>query len=308
MTRDDRGFALVVVLLVLALVSVVGAEFAYSMRLEAAAVRAYKTGVIAGHLAETGVEQAIREIVADSAAVTEDDDGRLTFYDRNRAPLPRLPREKVEFGGGQYSYRITDEEGRLNVNTATPGRVDRLLLALGLDKSARDTIVDSLQDWKDPNDEHRLNGAESEDTYLKRPVPYRAKNRALDSVTEMLQIRGVTPALFHGDKDRPGLAAYVTTRSPNQVNMNTADPLVLRAFGLSDAEISEIVQTRHTAPYVQGVPPKFGGRSLAVTTSTFRVEAEGIVDGRVGARVTAIVQKKAGNPPAIIVLEWSGLR
>ena len=307
MTRDDRGFALVVVLLVLALVSVVGAEFAYSMRLEAAAVRAYKTGVIAGHLAETGVEQAIREIVADSTAVTEDDDGRLTFYDRNRAPLPRLPREKVEFGGGQYSYRITDEEGRLNVNTATPDRLDRLLLALGLDKSARDTIVDSLQDWKDPNDEHRLNGAESEDTYLKRPVPYRAKNGHLDSVTELLQVKGVTPALFHGDKDRPGLAARVTTRSPNQVNMNTADPLVLRAFGLSDAEISEIVQTRRAAPYVQ-VPGKFGGRSLAVTTSTFRVEAEGIVDGRVAARVTAIVQKKAGNPPAITVLEWSGLR
>jgi general secretion pathway protein K len=306
-TRDDRGFALVVVLLVLALVSVVGAEFAYSMRLEAAAVRAYKTGVIAGHLAETGVEQAIREIVADSATVTEDDDGRLTFYDKNRAPLARLPREKVEFGGGQYSYRITDEEGRLNVNTATPDRLDRLLLALGLDKSARDTIVDSLQDWKDRNDEHRLNGAESEDTYLKGPVPYRAKNGNLDSVTELLQVRGVTPALFHGGKDRPGLAARVTTRSPSQVNMNTADPLVLRAFGLSDAEISEIVQTRRAAPYAQ-VPGKFGGRSLAVTTSTFRVEAEGIVDGRVGARVTAIVQKKAGNPPAIIVLDWSGLR
>ncbi|MBI1962519.1 MAG: general secretion pathway protein GspK [Candidatus Rokubacteria bacterium] len=307
MTRDDRGFALVVVLLVLALVSVVGAEFAYSMRLEAAAVRAYKTGVIAGHLAETGVEQAIREIVADSTAVTEDDDGRLTFYDRNRAPRPRLPREKVEFGGGQYSYRVTDEGGRLNVNTATPGRVDRLLLALGVDKSARDTIVDSLQDWKDPNDEHRLNGAESEDTYLKRAVPYRAKNGHLDSVTELLQVKGVTPALFHGEKDRPGLAARVTTRSPNQVNMNTADPLVLRAFGLSDAEISEIVQARRAAPYAQ-VPGKFGGRSLSATTSTFRVEAEGLVDGRVGARVTAIVQKKAGNPPAIIVLEWSGLR
>ena len=83
--------------------------------------------------------------------------------------------------------------------------------------------------------------------------------------------------------------------------------LVLRAFGLSDAEISEIVQTRRAAPYVQ-VPGKFGGRSLAVTTSTFRVEAEGVVDGRVGARVTAIVQKKAGNPPTITVLEWSGLR
>lgn len=41
--KDERGFALIMVLLVLALVAVVSAEFAYSMRLEAAAVRGYKS-------------------------------------------------------------------------------------------------------------------------------------------------------------------------------------------------------------------------------------------------------------------------
>ena len=37
---SERGFALLMVLLVLALVAIVGAEFSYSMRLEASAVRA----------------------------------------------------------------------------------------------------------------------------------------------------------------------------------------------------------------------------------------------------------------------------
>jgi len=41
--KDERGFALIIALLVLALVAVVSAEFAYSMRLEAAAVRGYKS-------------------------------------------------------------------------------------------------------------------------------------------------------------------------------------------------------------------------------------------------------------------------
>ena len=49
--HDERGFALLVVLLVLALIAVVGAEFSYSMRLEASAVRAYKNGIIGNHLA-----------------------------------------------------------------------------------------------------------------------------------------------------------------------------------------------------------------------------------------------------------------
>src|SRR5216117_3307651 len=101
----ERGFALVVVLLVLALVAVAGGEFAYSMRLEAAAVRAYKNGIIGNHLAETALEQAIREIVADAAFVVEEDDGLVTFYTTDRRPLPRLRREKAEFGGGRYSYR-----------------------------------------------------------------------------------------------------------------------------------------------------------------------------------------------------------
>src|SRR5947199_10621839 len=240
----ERGFALLVVLLVLALVAVVGAEFAYSMRLEAAAVRAYKNGIIGNHLAETALEQAIREIVADTPYVVEDDDGLLTFYTADRRPLPRLRREKAEFGGGRYSYRITDEEARLNVNNSPPARIDRLLQTLGLDKDVRDTIVDSIEDWRDPNEAHRLNGAESDDYYLKLPVPYRAHNANLESVAELLQIKGVTPAIYNGTKDRPGLVGLVTVRGSGPVNMNTAGPEALAALGLSTAEITEIVQSR----------------------------------------------------------------
>ncbi len=264
-TKNERGFALLMVLLVLALVAVVSAEFAYSMRLEAAAVRAYKNGIIGSHLAETALEQAIREIVADTPFVVEEDDGLLTFYTADRRPLPRLRREKAEFGGGRYSYRITDEEARLNVNTSAPDRIDRLLQTLGLEKEVRDTIVDSIQDWRDPDEAHRLNGAESDDYYLKLPVPYRARNANIESITELLQIKGITPAIYNGTKDRPGLAALVTARGAGQVNMNTAGPAVLSALGLSTAEITEIMQARHNAgPYTS--PARFSGRTLSVAT------------------------------------------
>jgi general secretion pathway protein K len=303
---DERGFALLVVLLVLALVAVVGAEFAYSMRLEASAVRAYKNGIIGTHLAETALEQAIREIVADAPYVVEDDDGLLTFYTADRRALPRLRRTKAELVGGQYSYRITDEEARINVNASPPDRIDRLLLTIGVDKEVRDTIVDSIQDWRDPNEEHRANGAESEDYYLKLPTPYRAHNANLESITELLQVKGITPAIYNGSKDHPGLAGLVTVRSSGAtVNMNTAGPAVLGALGLSVAEITEIQQSRrNNGPYIN--PGRFGGRNLSVATRTFRVEAEGIVDDRVAARLTAIVQKRTDvAPPSVLVLEWS---
>ena len=306
--KDRRGFALIAVLLVLAVVGVIGAEFAYSMRLEATSVRTYKDMLIGAHLAEAAVEQAVREIAGDVVFAATDDDGTLTLYTRDRVALGRLPRTNVPLGGGHFTYRLTDEEARLNLNAVTPERVDRLLQALGIDKIERDTINDSLQDWRDANEEHRLNGAESEDTYLKLPLPYRSKNANLDSITELLQVKGVTPTIFRGTAGKPGLAAFVTVKSPGQVNLNTASCEVLKALAFGEAECTAVDQARRQGPYTV-VPGQFGGRGLATTTRTFRIEAEGIVGGQVRARLTAIVQRRVdAAADSIVVLEWSGIR
>jgi general secretion pathway protein K len=307
--RDDRGFALLAVLLVVALLGVVGAEFAYSMRLEATAARAYKDGITAAHLAEAAVAHAMRELAADIAFVgLNAEDGELTFYTRDRVAIPRLQRKKVALGEGEFSYRLTDEQARINVNTVQPDRFDRLLQAMGLEKRDRDVVNDSLQDWRDPNEEHRLNGAESDDYYLKLPVPYRSRNANLESVTELLQIRGVTPALFNGAERQPALVDFVTVRTQGQVNINTAGDVVLRAMGFSDAEISDLAQGRREVPYVS-VPARFAGRGLVTTSQTFRIEAEGLINGERRAMLMAIVQKRLDAAgPTIAVLEWSGIR
>jgi general secretion pathway protein K len=307
--RDERGFALVAVLLVLGLLGIVGAEFAFSMRLEASAVRAYKENVIGTHLAEAAVAQAMREIAGQVSYVGVDDEDALTFYAADRRPLPRFQREKAPLGAGHFTYAISDEEARLNLNTVPPDRIDRLLQCRGMDKSDRDPVVASIQDWRDSNDEHRLNGAESDDTYLKLPVPYRARNGNFDAVAELLQVKGITPELYDGKEDEPGLAEDVTVKTPGPVNINTAGRRVLCALGLSDAEMNAIEQTRRGTPY-QSVPGQFGGRGFVVTSRTFRIQAQGLVDDRVVARITAIVQKRQGATGGAIlaVLEWSASR
>jgi general secretion pathway protein K len=303
--KDQKGFALLAVLLVLAMLGVLGAEFAYSMRLEASAVRTYKDGIAAGHLAEAAIAQAMRELVADWAFVIADDEGELAFYTRDRLALRRPQRRQVALGPGEFTYRLRDEEALLNLNTAQPGRMEALLDGLGVPRVDRDVIVDSIQDWRDTNEEHRLNGAESDDYYLKQPVPYRARNGNVESVNELLQIRGITPALFHGVDGKPGLADVLTVRTVGQVNLNTAPPLVLQALGLSVAEVTTVVQTRRDTPYAI-VPGPFAGRGFTVTTRTFRVEAEGIMHGRVAARLTAVLRRN--SPSEVVVLEWSGVQ
>jgi general secretion pathway protein K len=320
----EGGFAMVAVLLVLALIGLLGAEFAYSMRLEARAARNYKETLAASHLAEAGLENAIREIVGQGTIAAEAEDGLLTFYTiaaasgatptgtptgtpTRAAAIKRLPRENVPFGEGHYSYRITDEASRLWVNTAQVVRLNRLLQILGLEKEERDVIVDSIQDWRDDNDSHRVNGAESEDYYLKLPVPYRARNANLESIAELLQIRGITPALFHGTAERPGLVDLLTVVGRGEININTASKPVLQALGFSDAEIIEIQNTRREVPFT--TMGRFSGRGLTANSRTYRIESVGILDGKPRARLTAIVE--VGNDPtnaALRIVSWSGIR
>jgi general secretion pathway protein K len=300
--KGERGFALLGVMLVVALLTIVVLELAVAMRLEASAGRSFTDELLAAHLAEAAVQQALREVLSQAPIQAVDEAGALVFY--RVAPgstvpvrLPSLSRTRVPLGSGEFSYRLTDEEARLNLNKASPDRVGRLLRALGLDRQARDVVVDSLQDWKDPDELPRANGAESADYYLKLPVPYRARNARLQDRAELLQIRGITRELYLGMGDRPGLADLTTVFGREGVNLNTAPAPVLAALGLSDAEVSDIVQARSRAPYTV-VPGRFAGRGLGVSSATFRIEAEGWVAGARKARIVAIVQRRTQPPVA----------
>jgi general secretion pathway protein K len=317
--KNERGFALLAVMLVMTLLAIVVTELAMSMRLEASMVRSYKDVTLANHLAEAAVQQAIREVIGPGPGSVQglDEDGTLSFYQIVGTSVllvkqSRMPRQHVPLGAGEFSYRISDEEGRLNLNAAPPDRVDRLLTAIGLDKQARDIINDSLQDWKDADDLSRINGAESEDFYLKLPVPYRARNGALQDTAELLQIRGITGEIYRGETGHPGLADLVTVVGRNTVNMNTAPAPVLKALGLSDAEITEITQTRTKTPYTSATATRFVRAGVGYGSATFRIEAEGLIAGAPRARIVAIVQRRSGpqaagaaTPPlGVVTLSW----
>jgi len=310
--RNERGFALLAVMLVMTLLGIVVTELSMAMRLEASMVRSYRDVTLATHLAEAAVQQAIKEITGQGNIEGLDEDGTLSFY-RSVATSAllvkqsRLPRERVPLGAGEFSYRILDEEARINLNLAPPDRVDRLLTAIGLDKQVRDVINDSLQDWKDADDLSRINGAESTDYYLKLPLPYRARNGALQDTAELLQIRGITREIYRGNADHPALADLVSVAGRQTVNLNTAPAPVLKALGLSDAEIAEINQTRSKTPYTS-VPPRFAGRGLGVGSATFRIESTGLIAGAPLARIVAVVQRRTGQQPGGVAAPAIGVR
>ncbi|HEY7140503.1 MAG TPA: hypothetical protein VIE44_10415 [Methylomirabilota bacterium] len=304
--RGDAGVALIVVLLVLALLLTIVAEFAQAMRLEAVAATNFRSALAETWLAEAGYQRALAEILPDALAHELDAGGALVFRRARLGTLPVTERLDLRIDPGRMSYRLTDESARLNLNRATRETLDRLLQELGVEKSERDGIVDSIQDWRDPNEAHRLNGAES-DYYLGLPVPYRSKNADFDSVDELLQVRGVTQALLYGRPGTPGLAEYLTVFGTGAVNVNTASPVVLRALGFAPAEVDFILGRR---PWLDALEIPGGLRRANQRTRTdiFRVEAWAGGTAPAGRVLTAVVERQTstGQVEAVpLAWRWS---
>jgi hypothetical protein len=104
-------------------------------------------------------------------------------------------------------YGLEDESTRLNLNTllALEGQqadsAKTLLLSL---PNMTEEVAEAILDWIDPDDEPRALGAEI-DHYSGLSPAYKPKNGPLDTVEELLLVRGVTPELlFGGDINRNG--------------------------------------------------------------------------------------------------------
>jgi type II secretory pathway component PulK len=273
------------------------------MRLEAVTATNFRSSIAETWLAEAAYQRALAEVLPDALAHQLDIEGVLAFRRVRLGTLTVPERLDVKVGPARLSYRLTDESARINLNGASREVLDRLLEELGVEKIGRDIIIDSIQDWRDPNDAHRLNGAES-DYYLGLPVPYRAKNGPLDSVDELLQVRGVTRELLYGRPEAPGLAEHVTVFGGGAINVNTASPVVLAALGLAPAEIEFIIARR---PWITPaeIPVAYRRVNHQTRTDFFRIEAWAGGPTPAGRVLTAVVERQnASGQIQTVPLAW----
>lgn len=249
--------ALVLVMWVLALLSVIVLEFCFSMRTEVNITRNFKESGQLYYFAHGGIQRAIAELIyrgdpalhqkrtlpgVDELAEMEPEwqiDGR---------PYP------VSFQQGDAEVRVTSESGRINLNNAPDVVLRRVLKYFVEIGEERDIIIDSILDWRDTDDFHRLNGAEN-DYYQSLTEPYDCKNGPFDAVEELLLVRGVTPELFYGKKpeaseeegiSRIGLRDVFTVFSTvPQLDINASPVGVLVVFfGIPSSLAKHVVDVR----------------------------------------------------------------
>ncbi len=300
-TRPPRGLALMIVLWSLTALAIILSEFMYAQRATLNALRNQRHAAVGRSLAMAAIRAGIEEVSHPYRLVTVSTTGEAAFHRQSGEEKEEETNDRsgTIAGVGRYLFRIEDEDGRMNVNDASRDQLSRLLGEAGMAMGTeRDTVVDSVLDWIDANDLHRANGAEDEH-YRGLASPYLTKNAPLDTVEELLLVRGITPELFAGAPPaRPSLRSLLTVHRSGALNRNTAPRPVLAAE-LSADEAATILARRDEQPY-EGE----SGRSYS-----FTITGEGQAEGAarpVRIRVVAERSRPADTQGTVVITRWLG--
>ncbi|WOO40036.1 type II secretion system protein GspK [Rubellicoccus peritrichatus] len=138
--------------------------------------------------------------------------------------------------GVDIKVSIEDETGKLPLNPPPEADLKLLLDQLGIDLTDADIMVDSLMDWTDEDDLHRINGAE--DSYYERQdPPLKPANGPLTSFETLRYIRGFDEFFFDEDGvPKPEFYSFtdaVSLHNTHKININTARPDVMGMLGES---------------------------------------------------------------------------
>jgi general secretion pathway protein K len=190
----------------------------------------------------------------------------------------------LNISGHEVEVIVEPESAKVDLSKSPDVILRGLLAELETSIDEQDVIIDSIYDWQDSDNLHRLNGAE-DDYYLSLVRPYRCKNKELDSIEELLLIRGVTEDVYYGEGARRGLRDFVTVLSGSgKININNAEREVLKAIpGITSDVADAIINFRKSASFKTIaelraiVGGTFGAMSSYITVSepsTYRITAK----------------------------------
>jgi general secretion pathway protein K len=195
--QRESGVVLILAVFAVALLAVLAVGITAAVRVELLASRAGLDRTQGLFLAEAGLARARAALMYDDPTV-----------DALTDPWGPLAEEPIDLpqqlGDGFYRVRVTDACGRIDINEANY----QMLMRLTEDAE----VTAAILDWRDKGSGVTSDGAEGE-YYATLPLPYLPRDGKFQSPGELLLVRGVTPDLFFGTEEQPGLRDLVTVSS-----------------------------------------------------------------------------------------------
>jgi len=243
MKTSQRGIALLIVLWVMAVLMVTVFSFSVMTRAETHSTLAFKEGIEKKFIAEAGIERGIMEIIFRNINQNQ----TMTLVGKEPWKLDGTA-HTVDMGGISCVVRVIDESGKISLNSMTDASsiiLKNLLINHGVSSENADIIIDSILDWKDADDMHRLHGVES-DYYMSLSNPYRAGNDAFETLEMLILVKGVTPEILYGTDKKKGIIHFLTLYGTvSQINVNAAPKEILAALPGMTADMADrIIELR----------------------------------------------------------------
>jgi general secretion pathway protein K len=164
----DEGFALLLVLIGLAVVALIIAAVVDSSRHYAKEAESSVDAMQLRAGTDAAVVTAVRDL-AEAGAVTP--------------PLLTHP-VSVHLGDVEVSLSVRPEAAKIDLNAADPALIRALLLVLEFKPEAATRVSDQIADWRDLDSDLRPHGAEASD-YIAAGRFYVPPNRDIESISEL---------------------------------------------------------------------------------------------------------------------------
>ena len=253
----QRGIAMLVAILLVALGTILAADIAYKSAMSArrsTATVSFDEALLIAQGAEALAAYGLKTVMQNSKPGSASSGGSPDVYAGQPWAQPVGPLEVTP--GVTLEANLEDMQGRFNLNWLvdpiggpTGGKPNpvaleafRTLLQLAnVDQKWADMVVD----WIDPDTQPQTQGAE-DSAYLSQNPPYLAANQYITSITELLALPGF------GGENYEKLAPYIAALPPgSKLNVCTARGKVLDAFntGATNFEDEDALQkNRASAP------------------------------------------------------------
>lgn len=218
--------------------------------------------------------------------------------------------DTVEVDDARAVVRVADLGTRLNLNVADEDELRRLFTALRIDVGEADRLAQRISDWRDGDDLRRGRGAEAAE-YAGAGLPP-PRNASFERLIDLEAVFGMTAERYR--RIRP----YVTVHGTGRVNLNAAEPEVLRSLrGMSEGAI-RVLRSRRAAgrpvasmsELLQLLPgdareallpeaPRLEGRVVFETREVEVVSEARLPASPMGARVRAVLAR-AGSQALVV--------
>ncbi len=267
LTVNQRGSALIVTLLIVALLLSLAVEFAYEVYVDTNALSNWSNAQKASLIAKSGQTLSSNYLK---------DMKKLPYTFKGVTDLP----VQKDFGPATFlTIKIEDENAKFNINSIIyPNGLTNKKAFSSLEKlleylNINPTLAMAIADWIDPDHEPRLRNSEDN-----------AKNSFLWSVDELRFIRGIDKNVFET------VSPFITIYGNGIININTAKVPVLVSLHADITEdlANRIVDYRQSTPFedpayvqrvsgMEAIGPLLIGK-IDIKGYNFRVTSNATVD------------------------------